>query len=336
LATSIGFDRDGFPNEPRGHGIGIAIEVNGEVSVNLGLSLVTAIRQQVGQRPHGLGIKALDGPLSRGAVEADLGHLVAPLVGLGLEIAQVSEASQGPKVVPDIVHGAFSHLALFLRLSHVASHRLDVKRPQELQKVLVETHHRTLPLDDRREHVVMDEFFGGALEKVKGLEKAAVQGVLPLRVGKFEIQQAAMTCNHRETVEFSSRVALGDGAEMAPVGLALHPWRRFEADDGWLGWGGVSNTAHVIAQNGDTTVEAQGFKTLANDHRRDRGIDLQETVDLVFERIEFTRAAHLEPFDVGIMEIFMHTLSVDAQGDGNATHREPFVGPVVHDLATTA
>jgi hypothetical protein len=33
----------------------------------------------------------------------------------------------------------------------------------------------------------MDEFSGGALEKVKGIEEAAVQGVLLLRVGTLQI-----------------------------------------------------------------------------------------------------------------------------------------------------
>ena len=43
-----------------------------------------------------------------------------------------------------------------------------------LQKLRVEAHQGPLPLDDGGEHVVMDQFFGGALKKVEGIEQAAV------------------------------------------------------------------------------------------------------------------------------------------------------------------
>ena len=165
-------------------------------------------------------------------MEAHLGYLVSPLVGLGLEITEVAEGSQGPEVVPDLVTGPLFHLALFLGLGHVAGHRGDVKGPEKFQKVLVKAHQGALSLDDRREQVVMDEFFGGALEKVERIQEASVQGVLALRVGKLQGEQTAMTFNDRQTVEFSRRVAISKRTEMPPVGLALHAWRRFEAEDG--------------------------------------------------------------------------------------------------------
>jgi hypothetical protein len=63
----------------------------------------------------------------------------------------------------------------------------------------------------------MDEFFRGALEKVEGIEETSMQGILALRVGKFEVEQAAMTFNDGQTVEFASRVAIGEGTKMAPL-----------------------------------------------------------------------------------------------------------------------
>src|SRR5262249_4233734 len=106
--------------------------------------------------------------------------LVAPLIGLGLEVAEVPEGAQRPEVVPDIVHSAFLHLPLFLGLGHVASDGGDLEGSQKGQKVLIEPHQGALPLQDRSEHVVMDELWGGALKKGKRIEEAAVQGVLPL------------------------------------------------------------------------------------------------------------------------------------------------------------
>ena len=40
----VGFDGEGFANEPWGHSIRIAIKTNGEIGMDLGLSRITAIR----------------------------------------------------------------------------------------------------------------------------------------------------------------------------------------------------------------------------------------------------------------------------------------------------
>jgi hypothetical protein len=176
----VGFDRDRFANEPRGDGIRSAITTQGESSRDFGVGRITTIRSQRWEGAHGLRGKPLDGRLAGSRVDADIGHLVAPLIGVGLEIGAVSEGPQRPKVVPAIVAGALLHLALFLGLGHIAGDGGNLQGPQKRQKLLVEPHQRALPLQDCGAQVVMDEFFGGALEKVTGIEEAAVQGVLPL------------------------------------------------------------------------------------------------------------------------------------------------------------
>jgi hypothetical protein len=42
----IGLDGNGFANEPRRHGIRVAIKTNGEIGMDFGLSRITAIRDQ--------------------------------------------------------------------------------------------------------------------------------------------------------------------------------------------------------------------------------------------------------------------------------------------------
>jgi len=64
-------------------------------------------------------------------MDSDIGDLVAPLVGLGLEVGKILEDAQRPEVVPDIVDGAFLHLPLFLGLGHIAGDGGDVEGPQE-------------------------------------------------------------------------------------------------------------------------------------------------------------------------------------------------------------
>ena len=216
-------------------------------------------------------------------MDSDIGDLVAPLVGLGLEIGAISESAQRPEVVPDRVDGAFLHLPLFLGLGHIAGDGSNLEGPQKRQKVLVESYQGPLPLQDRGEHVVMDEFLRGALEKVKGIEETAVQGVLPLRVGKLQIQQTAMTFNHREAVEFALGVAIGHGAEMAPVDLALDTGCGCEADEWALLLGGWAHAGEVLPHNGNATREALLLETLTEHDRRDLGVELQQAGDRVLE-----------------------------------------------------
>ena len=56
--------------------------------------------------------------------------------------------------------------------------------------------------------------------------------------------------------------------------------------NGVLLFAGVSHAVQVIPHNGDATIEALARKTLAHDHGRDLGVDLQQPGDLVFEGIE--------------------------------------------------
>src|SRR5262245_27420681 len=255
-------------------------------------------------------------------MDSDIGHLVAPLVGLGLEISEIVEGAQRPEVVPDIVDGPFFDLPFFLGLGHVAGQRGNLQGPQKRQKVFVEPYQGALPLQDRGEHVVMDEFFGGALEKMERLQEAAVQGLLPLRMGELQIQQAAMTFNHGQAVEFALGVAIGHGAEMAPVDLALHARGGFEAYDGLRLFGRAAHAVQVMPHNGDPTSEALRLETLAHDCGRDLGVDRQETSDLVFERIKLTGPSMQGPWRGGIVEIFTGRLSTDAQRLGDLTYRE--------------
>ena len=67
--------------------------------------------------------------MASGVVDADIGDMVAPLVGLRLEIREISKGSEGPEVVPDVVNGAFLHLPLFLRLGDIAGDGGNVEGP---------------------------------------------------------------------------------------------------------------------------------------------------------------------------------------------------------------
>lgn len=325
----LGLDGHGCAKEPRRDGRGISIKADGNIGMDLGVGRITTSRSERWEGAHGLGIKTLAGWLASGGVDADIGHLVAPLVGLGLEVGEIAAGAQRPKVVPAGVDGAWLHLPLFLRWGHIAGDGGDMEGPQKRQKVCVETHQGALPLQDRRAHVVMDECFGGALEKVQGMEEAAVQGVLPLRRGKLQVQQPAMTCNHGETGECARRGAIGERAERAPVALALLARGGCEADDGlWL-CGRATHAAHIIPHNGHPPSAALSCETLVDDRGRHLGSDGQETGELVLERLELTGPGTSGPRWSGVGEICAGRLSPQAQGLSELPYREALMGQAV-------
>ena len=130
------------------------------------------------------------------------------VIGLGLHIVEAGEGAQWPEVVPNVVDGPFFDFAFFLRLSHVAGNRGDVEGAQKLQALLIEAHQGALMFNNRGEHVIVDQLFGCALEKAKRPEQNAVERLLALRVGKFEIQHAAVTFDHRQAGEFAGGIAI--------------------------------------------------------------------------------------------------------------------------------
>ena len=81
----VRLDDDLFADGPGGHGIGVCIEADGKVGVDLCGSRVPAIGEKLGQGSEGLDLEALDGSLAGCAVDSHIGHGVSPVVGLGSE-----------------------------------------------------------------------------------------------------------------------------------------------------------------------------------------------------------------------------------------------------------
>ena len=105
---------------------------------------------------------------------------------------------------------------------------------QKLQELLIEAHHRSLMFNDRGEHVVVDSLFGCALEKLKGMEQGAVQGLLSLGVGECEREHAAVTFDHRQALEFALGMAIGHRSKVTPVHLAWGAGWGLKAEEGGL------------------------------------------------------------------------------------------------------
>ena len=158
--------------------------------------------------------------------------MVPPLIGLALKVFEVVKGSQREKVIPDVMDGTLFHLAFLMRTSDIAGIRDNGKGAKELQKGLIEAYEGAVAFNDCGEHIIGNQLFGGALEKEEGIFETPMQGLLPLRVGKFQVKQAAVGLNNRHTIKSCFRVAVFNGAEVTPVNLALVAWGRFKSDKG--------------------------------------------------------------------------------------------------------
>jgi hypothetical protein len=118
-------------------------------------------------------------------MDSHIGYLIAPLVGLGLQVREILERTQGPEVVADIVDHALLHLALFVGAMGVAGPGDNGQGAEEVQEGFVKTDKGSDSLGDGGQHIIGDQFFGCALEETEGMEKAAVEGFLSLGVGEL-------------------------------------------------------------------------------------------------------------------------------------------------------
>jgi hypothetical protein len=326
-AAMIGLDDHGFADQPGRDRVGVAVEVDGEIGMHLGGRGVAAIGAQVRQGLHGVGPDTVDRPAAGGGMHPDIGHLIAPLVGLFLDIAEPGEGPQGPEIMTNEVDGAFFHLALFLRLPDVAGPGRDLQGAQELEKGVVEADQRAVPFDDGGEHVVMHQGFRGAAEKNKGIKQAAMQGFLALGMRELEIEHAAVTLDDCQAVKLARGVAVMETAEMAPVHLALFAGSRFETDEG-PGLA-LAGRAQISPQDGEPAGKSLGGQPLLDHRGRDMGIDVQEAVDLVLEGAEFAWSCEGRSSGAGVAQVVGDSAAVMAELFGDFADREALVGQAV-------
>src|SRR5262249_39937928 len=146
---------------------------------------------------------------------------------------------------------------------------------------------------------------------------------------KLEIQQTAMTFDHRQAVEFARRRAIGHKAEMAPVDLTLDARSGFETDKRPLLCGGWAHAGKVLPHNGQTPREALLGQALTQHDGRDLGVGLQHVGDRVLEGIKLAGPGAAWSRGGGIVEIFARRWSTDAQGLGDLPYREALMRQAV-------
>jgi hypothetical protein len=141
-------------------------------------------------------------------VDSDIGHMIPPVVSLGLKILKVMKGPEREKVVPDVMDGALFHLSFLMRTSDMTGIRDNGKRAKELQKGFIEPNEGAIPFCHRGEHIIGDQFPGGPPKKAEGIEETPMKGLLPLRVSELQVNQPAVGLNNGQTVKSSFCVAI--------------------------------------------------------------------------------------------------------------------------------
>jgi len=236
------------------------------------------------------------------------------VVGLGLEVEEICERAQGPEVVPDIVDDPFFHFALFMGALRVAGPGDNGEGAEEVQESLIEADERTYSLDDRCQHIIGNKFFWGALEETERMEKAAVKGLLSLGVGELQVEKTAVAFQDGQAVELARCIPIGNRSEVAPIHLALLPWRRLKADEGLFLFQVASKGVQIVFEDGHSSIKAQWSDPLKNHGGGGLCVDVQEPLDLLFERVQLARPSYGEPLGIRVCEELSHSLWIDVEG----------------------
>jgi len=121
-----------------------------------------------------LGLKAVNGALSGGAMNPNVGYRVPPVFCLSLDIVQILERSERPKAVSDIVNGSLFDFSLLVWLSRITSQGSDVEVAQKGQEGFVVSDKGAIALDYSREHIVVNQLSARAMKETESIEETAM------------------------------------------------------------------------------------------------------------------------------------------------------------------
>jgi len=226
--------------------------------------------------------------------------------------------------VADIVDHALFHFALFVGAIRVTGPGDNSEGAKEVQEGFVKADEGSDSFGDGGQHIIGDQFFGSALEETEGMEKAAVEGLLSLGMGEFQVEEAAVAFEDGQAVELPIGLPVGQGSKMAPVHLALLAGEGFKADEGLFLFERSSKAMEIVLENGDPSAKALGSDALQNDGSRGCGIEVQEPLDFLPEGVQFAGPLDGDFLRVWVLEIFSDGFGAELEGGGNL-----FLGPTL-------
>ena len=84
-----------------------------------------------------------------------------------------------------------------------------------------------------------------------------MEGLLPLGMSEPQVEKTAVAFQDGEAVELACCLPIGNGSEVAPIDLALLPWKGFKADEGLFVFEVASKATQIIFEDSHASVKAQ-------------------------------------------------------------------------------
>lgn len=285
----VGLEDDLLSDQPRRGRIGVGIEGDTEVLMNLEGANVPAIGKLLRQCSQAKGFKAQDGSFAGCTMNAHIGNFIAPPIGLMLQIIEILGRSKRPEVLFNIAYTSSFDLAFFMGSTHMAGLGDDMKGAQEIQEGIVESNQRPIPLDDGSKHVVGDDLFGGSPKEAECIDKTLVDTCLILAVGKLQIQHPAVAFADGHAIDFSADIAIAEAPKLSPVDLELLTRLGFETNI--CPWGFGPNGFEMFVEDALFAAVSGFEQLLTDDLDTEFGILLEQGIDTVPKGIQFAWSA---------------------------------------------
>ena len=194
-----------------------------------------------------------------------VGHCVAPLQSLTVEVSIVGEAHARPHVAPDVLDAAFD-LPLGLGPVGTAQPHLEIHPHGEVQHPLVP--HRLLVLVPSQGHhlgIIVEAAAQHVAQVLEGIHVALDEcgGVRPAH--QFHVAGPGPAQGHHEHPDATLLPVLVKVGQAAPVHLGLFPGRSLETQRG-IGLPASPARRHVGLQDAIATVIAQGLELPVQHH----------------------------------------------------------------------
>jgi hypothetical protein len=168
-------------------------------------------------RGHGPGRIAGDPP--------GVGHRVAPLGELGIQVVHVAEGPRREERVAQVADRAFDAAFFPGRPDGTgAGHAVIV--PAQLEQARVEADGVALPLEDGAFQVVVQDDAGHTPQRLKGLDVAAQAALERLVQGEDGVERPRPAQDQHEGGQPPGGAADRDRPEAAPIGLPLLPHQQ--------------------------------------------------------------------------------------------------------------
>ena len=254
-----------------------------------------------------------------GPVNPPVGHRVAPLQSLAVEVGIIGEADARPHVAPDVLHPAL-HLSLGLGPVGTAQTKLEAHPEGKVQHPFV-PHRPLLLVPAQGDHlgVVVEAAPRHSAQVLECVDVALDEGGGIRPPDQLHVAGPGPAQGHYEHPDAVPLPVLADVGQAAPVHLGLLPWRCLEAHRG-IRLPASPPGRHVALQDRVAALIAQGRQLPVQHHAVLQPL-VEATVDVpgVGVQLGCSLRSRLGPDGLRRFQIPAHRVPGDAQFPGDPT-----------------